>query len=108
MIFIVLLYSSTLGIWRAVIHNFIWLPARFYTYPLILVHSQIPAEKHIIFQFWLSSGNSRMVIECLFLQYLSKPIQEFLFVLLFRVGQPELFSAVITATFASMIVVFKY
>ena len=51
-IFIVLLYSSTLGLWRSVIHNFTWLPARFlYTYPLILwfIPKYLFKNKYIIF-----------------------------------------------------------
>src|SRR5258705_9999677 len=51
-IFIVLLYSSVLGFWRSVIHNFIWLLACFlYTYPLLLwfISKYLLKNKYIIF-----------------------------------------------------------
>ena len=69
-IFIVLLYSSTLGLWRSVIHNFIWLPTRFFVHLSInpVVHSQILVEKqvHYFFSSGYSLGNRRMVLEYLF------------------------------------------
>ena len=114
-IFIVLLYSSTLGIWRSVTHNFIWLPARFlYTYPLILwfIPKYLLKNKYIIFSvlviLW---GIAGWLLNIYFRQYLFNPIQEFLKVapVMQGSGQPGSYLVlVITATFASMIVVFKY
>src|SRR6188768_3119063 len=117
-IFIVLLYSSTLGIWRSVIHNFIWLPARFlYTYPLILwfIPRYLFKNKYIIFSILtILWGIGGWFLNIYFRQYLFDPIQVFLkFVSAHPVvqgsGQPGSYLVlVITATVASMIVVFKY
>ena len=114
-IFIVLLYSAILGIWRSVIHNFIWLPARFlYTYPLILwfIPKYLFKNKYIIFSvlaiFW---GIAGWFLNIYFRQYLFDPVQKFLnFVPIGQgSGQPGSYLVlVITATVASMIVVFKY
>jgi len=117
-IFIVLLYSSTLGLWRSVIHNFIWLPARFlYTYPLILwfIPRYLFKNKYIIFSILtILWGIGGWFLNIYFRQYLFDPIQVFLkFVSAHPVvqgsGQPGSYLVlVITATVASMIVVFKY
>ena len=114
-IFIVLLYSPILGLWRSVIHNFIWLPARFlYTYPLILwfIPKYLLKNRYIIFSilaiFW---GIAGWLLNVYFRQYLFDPILEFLkFAHVVQgSGQPGSYlELVITATFASMIVVFKY
>ena len=114
-IFIVLLYSAILGIWRSVIHNFIWLPARFlYTYPLILwfIPKYLFKNKYIIFSvlaiLW---GIAGWFLNIYFRQYLFDPIQKFLnFAPVVQgSGQPGSYLVlVITATVASMIVVFKY
>jgi len=118
-IFIVLLYSSILGIWRSVIHNFIWLPARFlYTYPLILwfIPKYLLKNKYIIFSalaiLW---GIGGWFLNIYFRQYLFDPIQVFLKLVPAAhpvaqgSGQPGSYLVlVITATVASMIVVFKY
>ena len=114
-IFIVLLYSSTLGLWRSVIHNFLWLPARFlYTYPLILwfIPKYLLKNKYIIFSviaiLW---GIGGWLLNVYFRQYLFTPIQDFLKFphVVQGSGQPGSYLVlVITATFASMIVVFKY
>ena len=114
-IFIVLLYSSTLGLWRSVIHNFLWLPARFlYTYPLILwfIPKYLLKNKYIIFSviaiLW---GIGGWLLNVYFRQYLFTPIQDFLKFpsVVQGSGQPGSYLVlVITATVASMIVVFKY
>ena len=118
-IFIVLLYSGILGFWRSVIHNFIWLPPRFlYTYPLILwfIPKYLLKNKYIIFSavaiLW---GVGGWFLNIYFRQYLFDPIQVFLkFVSVAHPvvqgsGQPGSYLVlVITATVASMIVVFKY
>ena len=115
MIFIVVLYSSTLGFWRSAIHNLIWLPARFlYTYPLILlfIPKYLLKNKYIIFSvvaiLW---GIAGWLLNVYFRQYFFNPIQEFLkFAPIIQgSGQPGSYLVlVITATAASMIVVFKY
>ena len=114
-IFIVLLYGSTLGIRRSVIHNFIWLPARFlYTYPLILwfIPRYLFKNKYIIFSILaILWGIAGWLLNVYFRQYFFDPIQVFLkFVPVVQgSGQPGSYLVlVITATFASMIVVFKY
>ena len=114
-IFIVLLYSATLGIGRSLIHNFIWLPARFlYTYPLILwfIPKYLLKNKYIIFSIvailWAIGG---WLLNVNFRQYFFNPVQEFLnFTPIVQgSGQPGSYLVlVITATTASMIVVFKY
>jgi sensor histidine kinase YesM len=118
-IFIVLLYSPVLGLGRSVIHNFIWLPARFlYTYPLILwfIPKYLLKNKYIIFSvlaiLWAIGG---WFLNIYFRQYFFDPIQVFLkFVpvahpVVQGSGQPGSYLVlVITATIASMIVVFKY
>src|SRR5678815_1242062 len=117
-IFIVLLYSPILGLGRSVIHNFIWLPARFlYTYPLILwfIPKYLLKNKYIIFSvlaiLW---GIGGWLLNVYFRQYLFEPIQVFLKFaprgnpVVQGSGQPGSYLVlVITATAASMIVVFK-
>ena len=113
--FIVLLYSSVLGVWRSLTHNFIWLPARLlYTYPLILwfIPKYLFKNKYIIFSIlavlW---GIAGWLLNVYFRQYFFETIQVFLgFVPVVQgSGQPGSYLVlVITATFASMIVVFKY
>ena len=114
-IFIVLLYSPILGLWRSVIHNFIWLPARFlYTYPLILwfIPKYLLKNRYIIFSvlaiFW---GIAGWLLNVYFRQYLFDPILAFFgFAPVVQgSGQPGSYLVLVTtATIASMIVVFKY
>jgi len=114
-LFVVLLYSSVLGIWRSVIHNFVWLPARFlYTYPLILwfIPKYLFKNKYIIFSvlaiLW---GIAGWLLNVYFRQYLFDPILAFFgFAPVVQgSGQPGSYLVLVTtATIASMIVVFKY
>ena len=113
--FIVLLYSSVLGVWRSLTHNFIWLPVRLlYTYPLILwfIPRYLFKNKYITFSILaILWGIAGWFLNVYFRQYLFDPIQVFFgFVRVVQgSGQPGSYLVlVITATFASMIVVFKY
>ena len=114
-IFVVLLYSPILGIWRSVIHNFIWLPARFlYTYPLILwfIPKYLLKNKYVIFSFLaILWGIGGWLLNVYFRQYLFDPILAFFgFAPVVQgSGQPGSYLVLVTtATIASMIVVFKY
>ena len=114
-LFVVLLYSSVLGIWRSVIHNFVWLPARFlYTYPLILwfIPKYLLKNKYIIFSILaILWGIAGWVLNVYFRQYLFDPILAFFgFAPVVQgSGQPGSYLVLVTtATIASMIVVFKY
>src|SRR5262245_34804112 len=114
-VFIVVLYSAILGIRRSVIHNFVWLPARFlYTYPLILwfIPKYLLKNKYIIFSVlaivWVIGG---WILNVYFRQYLFEPITALFGYapVMQGSGQPGSYLVlVITATIASMIVVFKY